>query len=81
MKLYLDGQKFNSKEELHSFLADKLNFPSYYGNNLDALYDCLTDITYPLLLVASHMEQYEGFLCTIADAAKVNRNIILKVQV
>ena len=55
MKLYLDGQKFNSKEELHSFLADKLNFPSYYGNNLDALYDCLTDITYPLLLVASHI--------------------------
>ena len=32
------------REALHSQIAEALGFPSYYGANLDALYDCLTDI-------------------------------------
>lgn len=28
-----------------------LEFPSYYGGNLDALWDCLTDLTAPTALV------------------------------
>ena len=37
--------KFNTKKELHSYLKKKLKFPDYYGENLDALFDCLTDIS------------------------------------
>ena len=40
----LDGEKITSKEELHRHLAWSLNLPEWYGKNLDALYDCLTDI-------------------------------------
>lgn len=32
------------KARLHSVLAEALDFPEWYGNNLDALYDCLTDL-------------------------------------
>lgn len=32
-------------------LGEALQFPSYYGRNLDALADCLTDITAPTALV------------------------------
>lgn len=32
------------EEEGHDYLKEVLNFPDYYGKNLDALYDCLTDI-------------------------------------
>ena len=32
---------------IHEYLAEKFGFPSYYGKNLDALYDCLTDICEP----------------------------------
>jgi len=32
---------------VHEYLARKLNFPASYGMNLDALYDCLTDISEP----------------------------------
>ena len=31
-------------EEGHNYLKEVLNFPDYYGKNLDALYDCLTEI-------------------------------------
>ena len=35
------------KELIHNYIAEKLDFPDYYGKNLDALYDCLTDIDTP----------------------------------
>ena len=38
---------FTSKGAVHAYLASTLDFPSYYGNNLDALLDCLTDISDP----------------------------------
>ena len=30
--------------EMHDLLARELNFPDWYGKNLDALHDCLTDL-------------------------------------
>ena len=36
-----------TRREIHEYIAEKMAFPEYYGHNLDALYDCLTDITEP----------------------------------
>ena len=33
-----------SQEALHAFLARQLGFPTWYGNNLDALHDCLSEV-------------------------------------
>lgn len=44
MKYILDGKKMISKEETHAYLKETFGFPDYYGNNLDALYDCLTEM-------------------------------------
>lgn len=41
-KIILDGEDFKTKEELHRILKSNLDLPEYYGNNLDALWDCLT---------------------------------------
>ena len=38
----IDGKLI--KSEGHDYLKETLNFPDYYGKNLDALYDCLTEI-------------------------------------
>lgn len=38
----LDGLRI--KKESHDYIMEVLDFPDYYGKNLDALYDCLTDI-------------------------------------
>ena len=43
MKLIeLNMNNFETREEVHSFLAEEMAFPDYYGGNLDALYDVLT---------------------------------------
>lgn len=40
----LDGKEIQNREMLHDILMASLNFPYWYGRNLDALYDCLTDM-------------------------------------
>ena len=37
--------KFSEKNEIHNYLKKKMICPDYFGGNLDALYDCLTDIS------------------------------------
>ena len=44
MKVMLDAMRLQSKEEAHKYLREALNFPEYYGGNLDALHDCLTEL-------------------------------------
>ena len=39
-----DLEKINSKKDFHIQLAKVLQFPDYYGSNLDAMVDCLRDI-------------------------------------
>lgn len=41
-ELTLDGAM--GMEAIHSLLIETLHFPDFYGRNLDALYDCLTDV-------------------------------------
>ena len=43
-KVILRFNGTESKEEIHEKLKEALEFPDYYGRNLDALYDCLTDL-------------------------------------
>ena len=43
-KIILDAQYLIEKETAHTYLQDKLGLPEYYGKNLDALYDCLSDL-------------------------------------
>ena len=40
----LDCKKLLQKEQAHIYLAEVLGFPDYYGKNLDALFDCLTEM-------------------------------------
>jgi len=46
-KVILDLSVPENKKELHEYIAGELSFPDYYGKNLDALYDMLTDISEP----------------------------------
>lgn len=40
----IDGSAVTSMAEVHRLLAEQLAFPQWYGNNLDALHDCLTEL-------------------------------------
>ncbi len=43
-QITLDGNVLADAAKVHDYLMEMLEFPEYYGKNLDALYDCLTDL-------------------------------------
>lgn len=43
-QIVLDGNKLADADNVHDYLKEMLAFPEYYGKNLDALHDCLTDL-------------------------------------
>lgn len=51
MKVFILCERIRDREGLHELLQKTLDFPPYYGKNLDALFDCLTDITKPTHVV------------------------------
>ena len=84
MEVLLDGRLMVSREAAHDLLAEKLEFPSYYGRNLDALYDLLGEgsgtrtitLTHTQIML-EHLGNYgKGLLKTLRDAANAYPNVI-----
>jgi ribonuclease inhibitor len=51
MQAVLKGASFKTQQDFHAAVKKALRLPSYYGNNLDALWDCLTsEVDTPLTL-------------------------------
>jgi len=44
MVVVLDASKMTDKAAAHEYLKEVLELPEYYGNNLDALHDCLEEM-------------------------------------
>ena len=55
----LDGDAISTREELHDALTRELALPAWYGRNLDALYDCLTELGEETLLRVTHRAALE----------------------
>ena len=45
MNVTIDCAAIGSREDLHRTFSEALSFPAWYGSNLDALHDCLTEIS------------------------------------
>lgn len=88
MEIKLALPYFKTKEDSHSYLKKKLAFPDYYGNNLDALYDCLTDIyDKQIIMIPKEITspRYLGnygkqMLLVFQEAAEKNKNLQIIIQ-
>ena len=64
----------DTREALHAAIAQALSFPEWYGHNLDALYDCLTDLDDPVHLRLVQWAQLPDwkvpFAAVLEDAEK-----------
>lgn len=58
MKYILDASKMTDKVASHAYLREMLGLPEYYGNNLDALHDCLEEMSDVEIVV--HNEENAG---------------------
>ena len=87
-KITLDIEKMRSLPMLHKYLHTALALPEYYGANLDALYDCLTEMSEPTELVVPKKvadEAYLGwygqqFLKMLEDAAAANEALQITLR-
>lgn len=83
MKVVIDGKKITSKQMLHTYFADEMNFPEWYGKNLDALFDSLTDINEETEIelinrpaLHEHLGKYaKAFEKMLHEAQEENENI------
>ena len=85
MRFVLDVSACGSVEDLHRALAEGLRFPAWYSGNLDALHDCLTDLSDPVHLTVLHAQALEdalGAYCrsfhrVLSDSAQENEHFTL----
>ena len=67
----VDLNQFQTKEEIHAFLKVECEFPEYYGCNLDALYDCLSEnpnFAFEVVHCINHLKYEEALLETMEAA-------------
>lgn len=87
-KITLNIEKMRSLPMLHKYLHTALALPEYYGANLDALYDCLTEMSESTELVVPKKvadEAYLGwygqqFLQMLEDAAAANEALQITLR-
>ena len=78
MNVTLHCEYLRERRNAHSYLAQMLDFPDYYGRNLDALFDCLTELHDCTILLegAEELLAAGGYgariLQTLEDAARAN---------
>ena len=87
---FLDGKHCQSIDQFHIKIAEALQFPDYYGQNLDALDEMLNDLEWInqnhilLIIQRSHLwlsdndEMKADILQILSDVSSKSFEIILK---
>ena len=55
--IIISGREITSRANAYAHLAERLLFPNYYGRNLDALHDCLTEVNEPTHIIFEYCNE------------------------
>ncbi|GAA2834258.1 barstar family protein [Crossiella cryophila] len=87
----VDGSTLRTGRAALAAFAEALSFPDYFGGNLDALYDCLTDLswlpavehhvhwTHAEVLRRNDPDAFAGISEVLADAVAANPLLTVRV--
>lgn len=86
--IHLNFSAMKTRKELHQYLKEKLGLPDYYGENLDALYDMLTEAKEKRAIrvegLAACNEKMQGYgdkiLRVLKDAERVTDGLTVELQ-
>ena len=88
-RVTLDLTNIQTPRDMHAYIAYVMDSPAYYGRNLDALYDMLTEISEPTLLcirrpaaLAPELQAYFPKMARMLhDAQEENGNLQVVVDI
>ena len=82
MLILCDFERLQTPDAVYDYLTEELGFPAYFGRNLDALHDCLTDVGTPtrLILTGTSSPCGEHFVRVFRDAARRNKYLSVEVH-
>ena len=82
MLVLCDFARLGTPDAVYDYLSEELHLPPYFGRNLDALHDCLTDIGTPtrLVLTGAASPSAQRFLPVLKDAARQNRYLSVEIH-
>jgi len=80
MLVLCDFARLGTPDAVYDYLSEELQLPSYFGRNLDALHDCLTEISeethitllQPEALLERLGRGYARLCRVLADSAEEN---------
>lgn len=84
MICHINCSDMTQAKQLHRKLARFLAFPEWYGHNLDALYDCLTELPSLTQLYLSGWDATaqwtQGFAAVLNDAMENSPTLTVKFE-
>ena len=86
MNITLNCNNLTQRGQAHQYLAEMLDFPDYYGKNLDALFDCLTELGDCTIILegGADLSENGGYgakvLKVLEEAALANPRLRLEIQ-
>lgn len=79
-EISLDGKYLQRTGEGHLYLMQMLDFPAYYGKNMDALYDLLTEIAELVTLRIENSEAMDSQMRRVFQEAALDNEGVLFVN-
>lgn len=79
-EISLDGKYLQRTGEGHLYLMQMLDFPEYYGKNMDALYDLLTEIAEPVTLRIENSEAMDAQMRRVFQEVALDNEGVLFVN-
>lgn len=84
-RITIDGRRMDSRADAHRYLQQQLGLPETYGRNLDALNDCLSEISGHITItyaaaIRNTLGAYGQILLRVfTDAAKCRGDLVVRV--